>query len=110
MSNDVDDFFSSKENTTKRQKEIVDESCARAGQKLNDIDKVLLYSFVYTNNKQGLSALSIANFVNFQISSTGKLKPLKTKAFDKSKKMLSEIEKKFKNEAKEVIKDFQNKC
>ncbi len=110
MNDIINDFFISKDNNAKRQKEIIDESCSRVADKLNTIDKILLYAFVYTNNKQGLSALSIANFINFQITSTGKLKPIKTKAFDKSKKMLSEIEKKLKLEAKEVIKEFQNKC
>lgn len=107
---DFNDFFYSKDNNKNNQKYIIEEACARTGLKLNNIEKIILYSSIYTKNKQGLSSLSIANFINLQISSTGKFKPLKTKAYDKSKKMINNIEQQFEKEVKNIIKEYQNKC
>lgn len=62
---------------------------------LNPIQVITLHSIIKCNDKFKLSPLVITNFFNYQLSNTGAIKPIKTKAWDKSREQIRIIRKKF---------------
>jgi hypothetical protein len=73
---------------------------------LSDENKFILFIRIYQEDKQKTS-LNITNFFNFQITSTGKLKNLNTKAWGKSRERLENIDSLIKESAKKFIYNLE---
>lgn len=91
----------------------INEVVLLAGDKLSDFfysnnlyyDLLLLYSMICTNDKSGLSPLHLTNIFNYVIGNSGKLQKIKTKAWEKSRKRINNIQRLLKTEIKIIIKE-----
>lgn len=70
------------------------------------IQLLLLHAIVYGSDKFKLTPLVISNFFNYQLSPVGAIKPIKTKAWDKSREQIRQVRKRFIDELQEVGQQY----
>ena len=105
----MQDSVQKTKNINKFLNEIINKAVVNLTPKLNTIDQIILWRIIDNNNSSKLTPLGILNFVNYQIGPTGKIQPLKTKAFDKSRKRLYTVQLMLKNEIRaELALQYKN--
>jgi hypothetical protein len=88
---------------------VVNQAAARLMERLIPKDRIVLFCLVMTREKLGLSPLHITNFYSFMLSPLGKLKPIRTKAWHKSRHKVYRIKKMLVDEVRQVCIELRNK-
>ena len=84
----------------------VNEAALKTAEGLKPTELILLHSIIYCNEKFKLSPLSITNFYNYQLTQTGRIKPIRTKAWDRSRHQIKIINKRLHENLQEIGQEY----
>ena len=84
----------------------VNEAARKTAEGLKPMELILLHSIIYCNEKFKLSPLSITNFYNYQLTQTGRIKPIRTKAWDRSRHQIKIINKRLHENLQEIGQEY----